>query len=149
MEFWAIRQAIVSFVICFQQTGMFLHEVFLSTGDYRANEQLGLLSMHNLFVREHNRLAEGLKEINPHWNDERIYQESRKIVGAQMQIISFSHWLPHILGKEGLGLLGKYNGYDPHLSPAVLNEFATAAFRLLSGLEATDFFSNSHFEMLC
>lgn len=98
-------------------------------GDYRANEQLGLLAMHNLFVRQHNKLAEKLQKLNGHWTDEQIFQTSRKIVGAQMQIISFDHWLPHVLGRKGMSLLGEYHGYEASADPAVFNEFATAAFR--------------------
>lgn len=85
--------------------------------------------MHNLFVRRHNRLADRLQQMNGHWGDEQIFQTSRKIVGAQMQIISFEHWLPHVIGKEGMRLLGDYHGYDAHADSAVINEFATAAFR--------------------
>ena len=55
------------------------------TGDVRANEQLGLISMHTLWFREHNRLVGGLKELNPHWDGDKLYEEARKIVGAQMQ----------------------------------------------------------------
>ena len=39
------------------------------TGDVRANEQLGLLSMHTLWFREHNRLSSEVssKKINEHF----------------------------------------------------------------------------------
>ena len=43
-------------------------------GDYRANEQLGLLAMHNLFVRHHNYMLDRLKSVNPHWFPEQLYQ---------------------------------------------------------------------------
>lgn len=58
----------------------------LLLGDSRANEMLGLATMHTLFVREHNRLARGLKRLNPHWNGEKLYQEARKILGAMIQV---------------------------------------------------------------
>lgn len=98
-------------------------------GDIRVNEQIGLLAMHVLWFREHNRIASTLRRINPHWCGETIYQESRKIVGAQMQHITYSHWLPHILGEEGMEILGKYKEYNPNLNPSISNEFATAALR--------------------
>jgi peroxidase len=103
-------------------------------GDYRANEQLGLLAMHNLWIRQHNRLAENLKKLNPHWIAEQIFQETRKIVGAQMQIITYEHWLPYILGPIGMSRLDKYKTYDPKIEPSITNEFATAAFRFGHGL---------------
>ncbi|KAL1476684.1 hypothetical protein MTO96_036329, partial [Rhipicephalus appendiculatus] len=103
-------------------------DCFLS-GDVRANEQLGLLAMHTLWFREHNRLAEALSEINPHWDGERLYQEARKIVGAQMQHVTYEHWLPKILGPAGMAAMGPYRGYKADLNPSVVNVFATAAMR--------------------
>lgn len=46
------------------------------TGDDRNIEQLGIMLFHVLFLREHNRLAKRLYELNNHWTDERIFQVS-------------------------------------------------------------------------
>ncbi|XP_001354288.3 peroxidasin [Drosophila pseudoobscura] len=99
------------------------------SGDIRVNEQVGLLAMHTIWMREHNRLATKLREINPHWDGDTLYQEARKIVGAQMQHITFKQWLPLIIGESGMQLLGEYKGYNPQLNPSIANEFATAALR--------------------
>ncbi|XP_058860112.1 peroxidasin homolog isoform X2 [Acipenser ruthenus] len=101
---------------------------FLS-GDIRANEHLGLTAMHTIWFREHNRIAAKLLELNPKWNSNTIYHEARKIVGAQMQHITYSHWLPKILGVAGMRRLGEYEGYDPNTNAGISNSFATAAFR--------------------
>ena len=98
-------------------------------GDHRANEQLGLLSMHTLWMREHNRIATELARINPGWGGDQLYHEARKIVGAQLQHITYNEWLPEILGPRGMALLGRYNGYSPNVDPTIFNAFATAAFR--------------------
>lgn len=100
-----------------------------TAGDIRVNEQVGLLSMHTIWMREHNRIASFFNEINPHWTGEQIYQEARKIVGAMMQHITYKQWLPHIIGKEGMDLMGEYKAYDPSVNPSISNEFASAALR--------------------
>ena len=61
--------------------------------------QVALTSMHTLWFREHNRVAEKLRGFNPEWDGDRIYEESRKIVGAVMQHITYTHWLPTIVGQ--------------------------------------------------
>lgn len=100
-----------------------------AAGDIRVNEQIGLLAMHIIWMREHNRIATKLKELNPHWDGDTLYEEARKIVGAQMQHITFKKWLPLVLGPEGIEMLGEYKGYDPSINPTISNEFATAALR--------------------
>jgi peroxidase len=105
-------------------------------GDDRVNEQTVLAIIHLIFVREHNRLAEGLAEINPHWNDETLFQESRHILAAMVQHITYNEFLPMVLGKEvmqrhGLVLVknGYADSYDSYVNPSAANGFTTAAFR--------------------
>ena len=47
---------------------------------------------HTVWVREHNRLAKELSYLNPYWDDERLYQEARKINIAEMQHITYNEW---------------------------------------------------------
>ena len=95
-------------------------------GDGRSNEQMVLACMHTLFVREHNRIARKLEQVNQHWDGEKIYQETRKIVGAVLQKITYEDFLPIIIGRN---TLPKYKKYDANVDPGILNSFATAAFR--------------------
>lgn len=98
-------------------------------GDIRANEQVGLLAMHTIWLREHNRIARSLRDMNPQWNGEKLYQEARKIVGAEMQHITYQQWIPHVFDGTAEELLGSYRGYDSNLDASVSNVFATAALR--------------------
>ena len=61
-----------------------------------------LMAMHTIWVREHNRIANFLHLLNPHWGDERLYQEARKIVGAEIQHITYNEWLAVIFPSEDL-----------------------------------------------
>lgn len=103
-----------------------------AAGDIRVNEQIGLVAMHTIWLREHNRIATEMRQINPHWDGDTLYYEARKIVGAEMQHITYAHWLPNILGADGMDMLNEhYNreGYNPNINPSISNEFATAALR--------------------
>ncbi|MBE9137725.1 peroxidase [Nodosilinea sp. LEGE 07088] len=95
-------------------------------GDGRANENAALTSMHTLFVREHNRLAQSLAQAHPDWTNEQLYQRARQINIAQMQNITFNEYLPTLLGES----LPTYDGYDPTVNPNIERVFSVAAFRL-------------------
>ena len=97
-------------------------------GDIRANEQTGLTAMHTLFVREHNRLVGQLAGDNPVWDDERLYQTARRIVGAEIQAITYNEFLPALLGPYAPAA-ADYT-YSPLIEASIATEFSTAIFRL-------------------
>ena len=97
-------------------------------GDVRVNEQTGLLIMHTIWMREHNRIAAALGTNNPSWDSERVFQTARAIVGAEIQKITFKDYLPILLG-DAMSLIGTYTGYKENIDPTIPNGFATAAFR--------------------
>ncbi len=43
---------------------------------------LGLVAIHTLWMRQHNRIARQLSDINPHWNDEQLFQVKEKALTA-------------------------------------------------------------------
>ena len=104
------------------------------------NEQTVLAITHTLFVRQHNLIAKELAHINPHWNDETLFQETRHIVIAMIQHITYNEFLPMVLGKEVmtrhnliLGKSGYFEGYDPYTDPSAATGFT-------SGLATYSFF---------
>lgn len=99
---------------------------FYVAGDTRANEHPALSAIHIIFLREHNRLARKLEEAFPDWDDERLYQNARKINGAQFQKIVFEEFYPAITGQR----LPQFRGHDDTVNPTVRAVFATAAFRI-------------------
>ncbi|XP_060521875.1 chorion peroxidase-like isoform X1 [Cylas formicarius] len=106
-------------------------------GDGRASEQAGLSMMHTIFLREHNRINDALQTLNPSWSADKRFNETRRIVVAILQHITYNEFLPRILGDGqlddyGLRLLddGFYVNYDPNCSPDTYTEFAAAAYRI-------------------
>jgi len=59
-------------------------------------------------------------------------QEARKIVGAELQAITYKEWLPKLLGSQ----LGAYGGYRPDVNPSIAAEFAFGAMRVGHGMLA-------------
>ncbi len=96
-------------------------------GDVRANENSVLVSMHTLFVREHNRIAEELSSAHPDWTDEEIFERARDINIAQYQSIIYNEYIPSLLGVDALP---EYSGYNSEINPGITRTFATAAFRV-------------------
>lgn len=100
------------------------------TGDIRVNEQLGLISVHTLFVREHNLLVDkiasnldagekAITELYQRYRDEYVpslnldfepseeqirgeflYEAARAVIGAKTQVITYKEFLPLLIGKD-------------------------------------------------
>ncbi|KRY72257.1 Peroxidase mlt-7, partial [Trichinella pseudospiralis] len=108
-------------------------------GDNRASIFIALVGVHTVFLREHNRIAEQFLAMNPTWSVERVFQETRKLIGAMIQAITYKEWLPKILGIRYNSLMGNYTGYNPNVNPSIINEFTTAAMRFGHGM-ITEFY---------
>ena len=114
-------------------------------GDVRAKENVMLVPLHALFVREHNRLAIQFQQALPNGNDEIWFQEARRLVWAQFQNIVYGQFLQILLGNV---VTRRFNltfnlvdSYQPNINAGITNEFATAAYRFghsgLTGLFET------------
>ena len=105
-------------------------EPLFMAGDERVNEHTGLVVIQTLFHREHNRIASELSKINPCWGDEALYQETRKIMGAIIQIITYEEYLPALYGEKWFDFyIGRYKYYSSYISPTIPNVFAAALLR--------------------
>ncbi|KAK8781117.1 hypothetical protein V5799_017543 [Amblyomma americanum] len=109
--------------------------ICFKSGDFRVNQNAGLVSLHTVSLREHNSIASKLAKINPHWNDETLFQVARKIVAARFQHVVFFEWLPWIVGPKAMSEYrlwpqkSGYTEYNAQVDPTMINEFAAAAFR--------------------
>ncbi|XP_076824795.1 myeloperoxidase-like [Clavelina lepadiformis] len=108
-----------------------------AAGDIRVNEQSALTSGHITWQRKHNQIAAELKQLNPHWNDAKLFEVTRHIIAAIHQQITYNEFLPNMLGEEqmkkfGLTLTkkGYWLGFDTNYDATIDISFATAAFRL-------------------
>lgn len=95
-------------------------------GDVRVQENPDLTALQTLFVREHNRLVDRLAQQHPTWSGEQLYQEARAIVGAEIAVITYQEFLPHLLGNKAIAA---YRGFNPKVDARISAEFAGAAFR--------------------
>jgi hypothetical protein len=96
-------------------------------GDSRSNENVSLSATHALFVREHNRLADRIKSYDGSLTDDEVYEWARKIVGAEMQAITYREFLPALVG-AGAPAAADYV-YSEAVDSTITTAFSTAAFR--------------------
>jgi peroxidase len=116
--------------------GMVVRSLVLFSGDFRVNHVPGLTVQHTIFLRQHNRIATGLALLNLHWDDERIFQETRKIIIGSLQHLVYNQLLPTILRKEDMDRYGLWsndygysNSYDPSEDVSIMMGFSAAAMR--------------------
>ncbi|XP_003368735.1 animal hem peroxidase family protein [Trichinella spiralis] len=144
----AMLQSPKGFKACTESTSKYLdvskqiccNEMFEHLGSDTANLFPTLSALHTVWVKQHNQLTFKLKKVNQFWDDERLYQEAKKIVGAQIQHITFNEFLPLVIvnwmKKARLDL--KENGfssdYNINFNPNTLNEYAAAAGFFFYGL---------------
>ncbi len=77
-----------------------------------------------------------MKAVNPLWTDQRLWDESKKILTAVYQNIVYGEYLPALIGEDLCKLYsllpreeGYLHEYDQTIYPQTINEVATAAFR--------------------
>ncbi len=103
-------------------------QLFLA-GDIRSNENSMLTSLHTIFVREHNRLVDRIAVQQPSLNAEDQYQLARKLVGAEMQAITYHEFLPALLGNGTTVPKAEQYSYSSGQQATITTAHSVAAFR--------------------
>jgi peroxidase len=105
-------------------------------GDPRTEDNNILTSINTMFLRYHNQIARKLYRQHPDWSSDAVFEQTRRIVIAVYNNIIYNEYLPSLLGSKMTKKFnlepqsyGYLNSYDRQVYPAVINEFATAAFR--------------------
>lgn len=110
-------------------------ERLVVSGDNRVNVQPGLLTLHTLWAREHNRVANQLLIDSPTMTDREIFMAARRQTISTYQQVVMYEYLPAILGWKSMHELGVISTeevpseYIPTTDARVSNEFASVAFR--------------------
>ena len=120
-------------------------------GDERADENPSLTALQTLFVREHNFQVDRLHAADPCLDGDTLYQTARAIVTAEIANITYSEFLPHLLGDLAPGA---WQGYDAAVDPRMAVEFAGAAYRFGHSIvspatEKLDEFGEPHGDPRC
>ncbi|XP_054152513.1 peroxidase-like [Oppia nitens] len=113
-----------------------LLKCFKSGDGMRSNQQPLIATIISTFVIRHNQHCDGLAKVNPHWTDDVLYREARRLLEAEYNFIIFYEYLPSILNKDLMNYFnlnvkphGEYSEYNPVVSPDVINEVQAGALR--------------------
>jgi hypothetical protein len=78
-------------------------------------------------MREHNRIVDRIAATQPGLSANEQYYLARKIVGAEIQAVTYNEFLPALLG--GNAPAAQAYSYQPGVDGSITNSFAHAAFR--------------------
>ncbi|SFF47205.1 Ca2+-binding protein, RTX toxin-related [Actinoplanes philippinensis] len=99
-------------------------------GDGRANENIGLTAVHQIFHSEHNRLVSDITRIiggNTEWTGERIFQAAKFINEMEYQHLVFEEFARKI--QPAINPFQPAAFTQAELDPAIYAEFAHAVYR--------------------
>ena len=85
-----------------------------------------------------------MHDEHPRWSGDKLYETAKAITTAEMVNITYSEFLPHLLGENAIA---PYHGYDPSVDATISEEFEGAAYRfghsiVSDGIEAFDQIGN-------
>ncbi|MEV1290056.1 peroxidase family protein [Micromonospora sp. NPDC049679] len=119
-----------------------LAEHFIA-GDGRANENIGLTAVHQVFHSEHNRLIGNIKQLITSqnldveewqsetgaggWNGERLFQAARFVTEMEYQHLVFEEFARKV--QPGINPFNVFTQSSTSIDPQVRAEFAHAVYR--------------------
>jgi prostaglandin-endoperoxide synthase 2 len=62
----------------------------------RGNVHYGMLLMSTIFLREHNRVARRIRDANPCWGSDRIFETARNVLIVMLHKVVIEEYLNHI-----------------------------------------------------
>jgi Animal haem peroxidase len=123
-------------------------------GDSRNDENRIVASLHSLFIRFHNRVADQLAARHPGWSRSRVFAATRRQVTWYYQWAVLTDFLPSLAGQaavaavvrrsRGSGWTTRLRFYDP-CRVAMPVEFSGAAYRFGHSMVRDDYdINDSH-----
>jgi len=103
------------------------------TGEFRVNENVALTAMHTLWVREHNRLANEIRNApgNDQLTGDEIFEYARAVNTATIQHIVYNEFLPAFYGQGNQPFSFDLNSeYDEDVDPSCKEHWSFVTFRV-------------------
>ncbi|XP_074601170.1 peroxidase-like [Brevipalpus obovatus] len=110
-------------------------QCFLTGDGIRGNQHPALTALQTIVVRRHNQHADALARVNPHWSDEIVFWEARRLLVAEYNHISYAEYFPALFSEDILRYFNLlplkygYTKYEPDTDHSSIHEWATAAGR--------------------
>ncbi|XP_065940290.1 peroxidase-like protein [Magallana gigas] len=110
---------------------------FFIKGDHRQSETPTLTVPDITWLRRHNLIADALRNATGIKNDEILFQETKRIVIAELQHVTYNEFLPAVLDDKTMKAFnlrsrrsGHVDNYNPFIDPRTINAFGVAAYRM-------------------
>jgi len=102
-----------------------------AAGDQRVNQNIATVTQQTVWMRNHNEWVDIVSETvaDDGWSSHQIFEVARALNEAEYQKAVYDEYLPVLIGEDGMAMLGEYEGYEPKVNPAIINEWTTIAFR--------------------
>ncbi|XP_043653363.1 chorion peroxidase isoform X2 [Drosophila teissieri] len=97
-----------------------------AAGDSRVNSSPFSILIYTIFMRNHNKVAAELRQRNPRWSDEKLFQAAKAVNVDIYRRVVIEEWLPEVLGQKLASEIRRKHG---NRGLEVSNEFAVAAIR--------------------